>query len=431
MRQNENPPWKDLERHPLSAEYPDITGRVREECIESLKRYGIINDRPIVIHEGKIIDGWQLLQWCKEADIAPHIVPLVLKNGLTVEKWVELTNDHRRHEPYSRVLRRVEERRKRVVHLRDEGKSTREIAELENVSQTTVLHDLESGEHPQSPENGEISNGVPKTSVKGKDGRTYPKSKTVKCNRCSRLNEPVKGCDGCKRATAEAAKKKKDDAAAKKAETAAKKAAREAESKRKADEAEAEKKEAARLKDEARKAKEQAAADKKAAAEKEKADRAGEKEAERIKKEEEKRKANESKLVDELGIPIQEHAKEAFADVPKFDELIKVLRHAKKLYSELASSAGGAYLLRPGISVNARDSWKHNGIETAIMNIKDCVPSLTACPYSIHEYQNHDNECVLCHGLNWTRPIGKNEGARAFFGKLKESFGIMEEVASV
>jgi hypothetical protein len=52
---------------------------------------------------------------------------------------------------------------------------------------------------------------------------------------------------------------------------------------------------------------------------------------------------------------VQPHAAEAFAAREKFDELISLLRKADRLYSDLAEQPGGAYLLRPGISVNGRD----------------------------------------------------------------------------
>ena len=45
---------------------------------------------------------------------------------------------------------------------------------------------------------------------------------------------------------------------------------------------------------------------------------------------------------DALGIPIQPHGKEAFDAVEKFDELLTILRKAKRLYAELADHPGGA-----------------------------------------------------------------------------------------
>ena len=136
---------------------------------------------------------------------------------------------------------------------------------------------------------------------------------------------------------------------------------------------------------------------------------------------EEKAKAEPVPL-DDIGIPIQKHAAEAFEAVPKFEELLSLLRKADRLYSEIADMPGGAYLQRPGVSVNARERWKHKGIQTAILNVADCKPSLTACPYTMAENHKHDKQCTLCHGLNWTRPIGKDEAATGLVEKLKEKY---------
>jgi len=137
---------------------------------------------------------------------------------------------------------------------------------------------------------------------------------------------------------------------------------------------------------------------------------------------EEKEKSDAEKTKDDIGIPIQEHALTAFEAVPKFAELLSLLRKADKLYSEIADMPGGAYLQRPGISINARDRWKHKGIQTAILNVVDCKPSLTVCPYTMVENHKHGKDCPLCHGLNWTRPIGKDESATGFVEKLKETY---------
>jgi hypothetical protein len=127
---------------------------------------------------------------------------------------------------------------------------------------------------------------------------------------------------------------------------------------------------------------------------------------------------------DTLSIPIQDHARTAFEAVPLFDELLKVLRQADKLYSQLAEHPGGAYLLWPGISINARDRWKHAGIKTAILNVTDCKPSLTVCPYAFNEHHKHGDDCNLCHGLNWTRPLGKEEVPESMLKAAKRHFGV-------
>jgi ParB-like chromosome segregation protein Spo0J len=132
---------------------------------------------------------------------------------------------------------------------------------------------------------------------------------------------------------------------------------------------------------------------------------------------------------DDLSIPVQPYAEEAFGAREKFDELIKLLKNAKKLYGELADLEGGAYLRRPGVSVNARGGYKHHGIENAIKNLEDCRPSITVCPraYQAQAFPDspheHTEDCVLCHGLNWSRRLKKGEVSEQLLNAAKKAFG--------
>jgi hypothetical protein len=63
--------WKTLERHPLSREYPNHSGRAWERLVQNLKQHGIIGNRKIRLYEGKIIDGWQPQRACIQAGIKP------------------------------------------------------------------------------------------------------------------------------------------------------------------------------------------------------------------------------------------------------------------------------------------------------------------------------------------------------------------------
>ena len=49
--------WKSFERHPLSADYVNIDGEEWDKFVESLRLYGIVNDRRITMYEGKVLDG--------------------------------------------------------------------------------------------------------------------------------------------------------------------------------------------------------------------------------------------------------------------------------------------------------------------------------------------------------------------------------------
>lgn len=155
--------WKVLERHPLSSEYHDITGDAWQAFVANLREVGIVAGRKIVLHEGKVIDGWQLYRGCLEADIKPKFEPL---RG-DPEKFVATMNDFRRHETQEAMQTRAAMRRDRVAAARVEGQSLRVIAEQEKVSVATVRRDLEpsrcAGGTPE-PKDGKIT---------GKDEKKY------------------------------------------------------------------------------------------------------------------------------------------------------------------------------------------------------------------------------------------------------------------
>ncbi len=156
--------WKRLERHQLSAEYPDLSGAAAENMLDGIKRFGVLNKRPVTLHEGKVLDGWQMYTACVEANVKPTFQSV--PKGMTPEEFVQVVNDHRRHESPELALARIGTRRKRAAELRSEGKSTHVIAEELGVSQPTVLRDLSSVDTP-------VSTGK----VKGKDGRSYSATK--------------------------------------------------------------------------------------------------------------------------------------------------------------------------------------------------------------------------------------------------------------
>jgi hypothetical protein len=190
--------WKELERHPLSAEYPDITGKRWERLVQTIRKHGVIavsgsKPRMVTLHEGRIVDGYQLHRACVEADVKPAYVQLKLPEGMTVEEWVETVNDNRRHETQEQIEKRVAERRKRVAEALRAGMSERQISDEEGVSQSQIHRDkqhlTESGESVTPPEN----------KVRGTDRRKQPSTKPPKplCDRCQRVGK-VKDCETCK-----------------------------------------------------------------------------------------------------------------------------------------------------------------------------------------------------------------------------------------
>ena len=166
--------WKDLARHPLSAEYKDITGSAWDRFCAAMKRTGFLADRPIVLHEGMILDGWQRFRACLETGIEP-IFDTFRFQAKSPEGYVEAVNDSRRHETTAERAERIG----RVVKSRSEGKSIRTIAEEEEISPKQVLRDLEKSG---------VAGGATPEKIKGKDGREQAATHAKpRCNRCKRL----------------------------------------------------------------------------------------------------------------------------------------------------------------------------------------------------------------------------------------------------
>ena len=133
--------WRVLQRHDLSAEYDDLAGQEWDAFLAGVREHGIVGNRKITIHEGKILDGWQLQRACVECDTKPNYQGL--PRGIDPDKFVEINNDLRRKEesPES-AAKRIESRRDRVASLRQDGTSIREIAAEEGVSPATIQKDL-------------------------------------------------------------------------------------------------------------------------------------------------------------------------------------------------------------------------------------------------------------------------------------------------
>ena len=171
--------WKSLIRHPLSAEYKDIAGADWYGFTLTMKRVGFLPERPIILHESKVLDGWQRFRACVELNIEP--VFATLADGLDPREYVEVVNDTRRHES----AEERQARRERTAEARKEGKSLRTIAKEQGVSTTTVVKDLKesqvyTGVTPE-PESGKVT---------GSDGRQQAATKPkILCRHCEhRLN---------------------------------------------------------------------------------------------------------------------------------------------------------------------------------------------------------------------------------------------------
>ena len=183
---------RQLKRHPLSAEYRDITGTAWTSFCLKMKRVGFLKAFPIILHDGMVLDGWQRLRVCIETGIEPTFDGL--PDGISPEDYVESVNDERRHETPEERDQRIAARRERVAEARQEGQSLRTIASGEEISEATVRNDLEAATaqgYAVEPKDGKI---------KGADGRmrtaTPLRPAPILCERCQRGQ--VKDCQMCR-----------------------------------------------------------------------------------------------------------------------------------------------------------------------------------------------------------------------------------------
>jgi hypothetical protein len=197
-------PWKELERHPLSSEYEDLTGDRWDGLLSSIQR-GFDKRKPIILHEHegklKILDGWQRQRACIVCNVTP--IYRGLPRELTPEELVERDNDHRRHETPEQAVRRIEARRARVAASREYGKSYRQIANEEGVSEAQVRKDAKvSGAHQCAPDGGKQAGEAPEclTKTVGVDGKTYSAKKPKPTSPIKPEGKPMENVwsDDCK-----------------------------------------------------------------------------------------------------------------------------------------------------------------------------------------------------------------------------------------
>jgi hypothetical protein len=192
--------WKTLERHEDSAEYRDLSGRALSLMAEGIKEHGVLGNRKVTVHEGEILDGWQMYRACIAADVKPDFQQLPA--DITPARYVEIMNEARRHDTPEELARLAEKRQARVIASRQDGKSIRTIAEEEGVSRQTVQNDLDrAGVKGLTPEPAEGK-------VTGKDGKQYTASQSgdadespllcIACKRRKRVGqEPLSRCAAC------------------------------------------------------------------------------------------------------------------------------------------------------------------------------------------------------------------------------------------
>jgi len=83
-----------LEHHPAAALFPlmDVDGPEFGELVDDIREHGLL--QPIVLHEGKILDGRNRHRACQHAGVAPHFEEW---SGESPSAYVLSLNLHRRH----------------------------------------------------------------------------------------------------------------------------------------------------------------------------------------------------------------------------------------------------------------------------------------------------------------------------------------------
>jgi hypothetical protein len=136
---------------------------------------------------------------------------------------------------------------------------------------------------------------------------------------------------------------------------------------------------------------------------------------------------------DAYGVPIQEHAREAFQAVPRFHELLALLRKARNLFTEIANLPGGKFLTLPGVASYQRgkknddgtyaDRFIHKGIAQALADVEGALPQHTVCPWRYADTP-HPEPCSTCHGLNWTTALSDRAIPEVVITRIKEAYGV-------
>lgn len=143
--------------HPAADRYPRMKDDRLAELAVDIAEHGLIE--PIWIDvEGMLLDGRNRLAACQMVGVEPEFA---VYEGEDVEAFIVSKNEHRRH---LSVKEQRELRQRRIAELREQGMSTRAIADEVGVSGVQVLSDL-APEASSSPD-----------CVIGKDGKRYPTS---------------------------------------------------------------------------------------------------------------------------------------------------------------------------------------------------------------------------------------------------------------
>jgi hypothetical protein len=183
--------------HPLALEYPRASEAEKSVIKADMKTRGFDERFPIILFNGKILDGITRNECADELNINPYFEPF--EGGLEeAAAFVIRANEHRRHLTAEWLADKRAKRIGREVEARLDGKTIAEIAETENVTPRTVQRDL-----GEAADNSPLSknNATEDDACRGKNTNGKTTSKAF-CDRC-KLNKSmgrkaIKDCEMCK-----------------------------------------------------------------------------------------------------------------------------------------------------------------------------------------------------------------------------------------
>jgi ParB-like chromosome segregation protein Spo0J len=132
-------PSEPLEFHPLAAIDPLIGGADYAALVEDIRTHGL--HEPIVLYQGKILDGRNRARACIEAGVEPHYKEMAFGSDAEAIAFLDSANWHRRHLTPKQKRQRIAARLKADPTLSD-----RQVAGQTGASHTTVTtvrHELE------------------------------------------------------------------------------------------------------------------------------------------------------------------------------------------------------------------------------------------------------------------------------------------------
>jgi ParB-like chromosome segregation protein Spo0J len=85
--------WQELEPHELASIFPKLLWGPLNKLANDIAQVGLLE--PIVLYEGKILDGWNRYKACRIADVQPHFVTYT--GAYPALYYVQSKNIERRH----------------------------------------------------------------------------------------------------------------------------------------------------------------------------------------------------------------------------------------------------------------------------------------------------------------------------------------------